>query len=64
MNLLELRLIIDNVARFGGYREKDILKDIIKIELKDNNEEHKVYVFYNSDEEYFKYDFKSHLIVG
>ena len=64
MNMLELKLIIDNVARFGGYREKDILKDIIKIELEDNNEEHKVYVFYNSDEEYFKYDFKSHLIVG
>lgn len=64
MNILELRIIIDNVTRFGGYREKEILKDIIKIELEDNNEAHKVYVFYNSDENYFKYDFKSHLIVG
>lgn len=64
MNMLELRLIFDNVARFGGYREKEILKDIVKIELEDNNDNHKVYVFYNSEEYYFKYDFKSHLIVG
>lgn len=64
MNILELRLIIENVLRFGGFREKEILKDIVKIELEDNNEDHKVYVFYNSDENYFKYDFKSHLIVG
>ena len=64
MNILELKLIMDNVARFGGYREKEILKDLVKIELEDNNEAHKVYVFYNSDEKYFKYDFKSHLIVG
>lgn len=64
MNMLELKLIMENIFRFGGYREKEILKDIIKIELEDNNEEHKVYVFYNSDEEYFKYDFKTHLVVG
>lgn len=41
-----------------------ILKDIIKIELEDNNVNHKVYVFYNSNMNYFKYDFKTHLIVG
>ena len=64
MNMLELRLICDNVKMYGGFREKEILKDIIKIELEDNNDNYKVYVFYNSDENYFKYDFKSHKIVG
>ena len=64
MNMLELRLICDNVKMYGGFREKEILKDIIRIELEDNNNIHKVYVFYNSDENYFKYDFKSHKIVG
>lgn len=64
MNMLELRLICDNVKRYGGFREKDIIKDIVKIELEDNNKEHKVYVFYNSEDNYFKYDFKSHKIVG
>ena len=63
MNMLELRLICDNVKMYGGFREKEILKDIIRIELEDNNDDHKVYVFYNSNS-YFKYDFKSHLIVG
>ena len=64
MNMLELRLIMDNVARFGGYREKEILKDIVKIKLENNNEAHKVYVFYNSEGNCFKYDFRSHLIIG
>lgn len=64
MNILELRLIIENVKLYGGYREKEILKDIVKIELDYYNDKHKVYVFYNSDEKYFKYDFKSHKIVG
>lgn len=64
MNILELRLICDNVKMYGGFREKEILKDIIRIELEDNNDNYKVYVFYNSNENYFKYDFKSHKIVG
>lgn len=64
MNMLELRLICDNVKRYGGFREKDIIKDINKIELEDNNKEHKVYKFYDSEDNYFKYDFKSHKIVG
>ena len=34
------------------------------IELEDNTENHKVYVFRDSQENYFKYDFKTHKIVG
>ena len=64
MNMLELRLICDNVKMYGGFIEKEILKDINKIELEDNNKEHKVYTFYDSEDNYFKYDFKSHKIVG
>ena len=64
INMLELRLITDNIARFGGFREKDILEDLVKIELKMNTEEHKVYRFMNSENRYFEYDFKSHKIVG
>ena len=64
MNILELRLIIENVKLYGGFREKEILKDIQVIELEDNNENHKVYVFRDSQENYFKYDFKTHKIVG
>lgn len=64
MNILELRLIVDNVKRFGGYREKTILDNLLVIELEDNNENHKVYVFRDNENSYFKYDFKTHLIVG
>lgn len=64
INMLELRLICDNIKRFGGFREKDILEDLVSIELKMNTEEHKVYRFMNSEDRYFEYDFKSHKIVG
>lgn len=64
MNILELRLIIENVKLYGGFREKEILKDIQVIELEDNNENHKVYVFRDKEDSYFKYDFKTHKIVG
>lgn len=64
MNILELRLIVDNVKRFGGYREKTILDNLLVIELEDNNENHKVYVFRDNENSYFKYDFRTHTIVG
>lgn len=64
MNILELRLIIDNVKRFAGYREKEVIKDIVKIEIIMDTEEHRVYRFTNTEENYFDYDFKTHLIVG
>lgn len=64
MNILELRLIIDNVKRLAGYREKEVLKDIVKIEIIMNTEEHRIYRFTNTEENYFEYDFKTHLIVG
>lgn len=64
INMLELRLIVDNVKRFGGYREKTILDNLLVIELEDNNENHKVYVFRDNENSYFKYDFKTHKIVG
>lgn len=64
ISMLELRLIVDNVKRLGGYREKTILDNLLAIELEDNNEKHKVYVFKDNENNYFKYDFKTHLIVG
>lgn len=64
INMLELRLIVDNIKRFGGYREKTILNNLLVIELEDNNENHKVYVFRDNENSYFKYDFKTHKIVG
>lgn len=63
MSMLEVRLIIDNVVRYGGFREKDILDHLLKVELIQNDDEHKVYRFTN-EISYFDYDFRSHLIVG
>ena len=63
MDMLELRLICDNIQRFGGFREKDVLANLVSIELTINTDEHKVYRF-SSNESYFDYDFISHLIVG
>lgn len=64
MNNLEIRLITDNIERFGGFREKEVLKNLIKIELIMNDENYKVYHFENLDGNYFEYDFKSHKITG
>ena len=64
MNMLELRLICDNVKRFGGFRETDILENLKKVEIIMENEKHKVYRFSNDEDRYFEYDFKSHRIVG
>lgn len=63
MSMLEVRLIIDNVVKYGGFREKDILDHLLKVELIQNDDKHKVYRFAN-EENYFDYDFRSHLIVG
>lgn len=62
--MLEVRIIMDNVKRYGGFREKEILKDLVKIEIVMDDERHKVYKFENKEGFYFEYDFKSHLIVG
>ena len=64
MNILELRLIIDNVKRFGGFREKEIIRNLVKVELIQDDEEHKVYKLYNNGDEFFKYDFRTQKIVG
>lgn len=64
MNNLEIRLITDNIERFGGFREKEVLKNLIKIELIMDDESYKVYHFEDSEGNYFEYDFKSHKITG
>lgn len=63
MNMLEVRLIVDNIKRFGGYREKSVLEDLIKIELIRNDKDYKVYRF-ESNNGSFEYDFKSHRITN
>lgn len=64
MNMLEIRLIIDNIKKFGGYREQEILKDLVKIEIVMNDEKYKVYRFENKEGYSFEYDFKSHIITN
>lgn len=64
MNMLEVRLIIDNIKKFGGFREKNILEHLQKIEITMENDLHKVYTFTNKEGQHFDYDFKTHLIVG
>jgi hypothetical protein len=61
--MLEVRLIVDNIKRFGGYREKSVLEDLIKIELIRNDKDYKVYRF-ESNSSSFEYDFKSHRITN
>lgn len=63
MNMLEVRLIVDNIKRFGGYREKSVLEDLIKIELIRNDKDYKVYRF-ESNNGSFEYDFRSHRITN
>ena len=64
MDMFELRLICDNVKRFGGFREKEILKEFIKIELIRNDEDYKIYHFEDKNGNYFEYDFRSHRITN
>ena len=63
MNMLEIRLIVDNIKRYGGYREKEVLKDLIKIELIRNDSEYKIYRF-ESNNGSFEYNFKTHTITN
>lgn len=64
MNMLELRLICDNINRIGGYREKEVLKGLIKVEVIMDDENYKVYRFEDKNGYSFEYDFKSHRITG
>lgn len=65
INMLELRLIVDNIKRYGGFREKDILINLTKIEISKNYpEDYKVYVLYGNDNNKFEYNFKNHTIIG
>jgi len=63
VNLLEIRLIIDNINRYGGYREKEVLKDLIKIELIRNDANYKIYKFENKNNS-FEYNFITHTITN
>jgi hypothetical protein len=63
MSLLEISLIIDNIKRFGGYREKEVLKDLIKIELIRNDKDYKIYRFENENSS-FEYNFITHTITN
>ena len=64
MNLLKIHLIVDNIKRYGGFREKEVLKELIKIELIIKNDDYEVYHFENKNEDYFEYDFKSHRVTN
>ena len=64
MDMLKIRLIMDNVKRYGGYREKEVLKELIKIELIMSNEDYEVYHFEDKNGNYFEYDFKSQRITN
>ena len=64
MDMLKIRLIVDNVKRYGGYREKEVLKELVKIELIMNNEDYEVYHFEDKNGNYFEYDFKSQRITN
>lgn len=63
INMLEVRLIVDNIKRIGGYREKDVLKNLIKIELIRNDDDYKIYRF-ESESNSFEYNFKTHTITN
>jgi hypothetical protein len=64
MEILKIRLIVDNVKRYGGFREKEVLKELVKIELIMSDENYEVYHFENKNGDYFEYDFKSHRITN
>ena len=64
MDMLKVRLIMDNIKRYGGYREKEVLKELVKIELIMNNEDYEVYNFEDKNGNYFEYDFKSQRITN
>lgn len=64
VNNLEIRIITDNILRFGGFREKEVLKDLVKIELIESKEDYKIYHFEDKNGNYFEYDFKSHRITN
>lgn len=64
MEMLKIRLIVDNIKRYGGYREKEVLKNLVKIELIINNEDYEVYHFEDKNGNYFEYDFKSQRITN
>ena len=64
MNMLEVRLIVDNIKKFGEKKKKNILEHLQKIEITMENDLHKIYTFTNNEGQHFDYDFKTHLIVG
>ena len=64
MSIFEMRLIIDNIERFGGYREQEVLKNLVKIELIMDTKDYKVYHFEDIEGNYFEYDLKSHRITN
>lgn len=64
MEMLKIHLIVDNVKRYGGFREKEILKELVKIELIMSDEDYEVYHFEDKNGNYFEYDFKSHRVTN
>lgn len=60
----EIKKMLDYVARFGGYREKEIVKDIESIIITMNTEEHKVYRITDKNGYSFEYDLITNKIVG
>ena len=64
LNFTELQEIKNYVELYGGFREKNVLNNLIAIELEQNDLKHKVYNFYGNEEIGFKFDIKTKKIVG
>lgn len=64
MEMLKIHLIVENIKKYGGFREKEVLKELVKIELTMNNEDYEVYHFEDKNGNYFEYDFKSHRVTN
>lgn len=64
INNLEVRLITDNIFRIGGYRELEVLKNLVKIELVQNDDNYKIYHFEDKDGAYFEYNYRTHTITN
>lgn len=45
--------LLNYIKKIAGYREKEILKNLYKLELKQNNDNYFIIYFYNKDGNYF-----------
>ena len=60
----DIKLMLDYINRFGGYREKDIIKNVKSITIIMDTEEHRVYKIESLEGNTFEYDVITNKIVG